>query len=111
MKKLVLMFATLALVVASAGTPAFKGATYHITFAQPSVVQGTELKAGEYRITVGEAKVTILNGKQPLEIPVKIQTGDKKFDENAIRYTNTNGKSVVSEIRLGGTKTTVVFNP
>ncbi|MBZ5728685.1 MAG: hypothetical protein LAP87_27360 [Acidobacteriia bacterium] len=110
MKKMVLLFAVLALVVASAGTPSFKGATYRITFAQPSVVNGTELKAGEYRLTLGDSKVTILNGKQPLECPAKIETGDKKFDENAIRYTNERGKANVSEIRLGGTKTVVVFN-
>lgn len=111
LKKLVLVFTILALAVASAGTPAFKGGKYRINLVQPSVVNGTDLKAGEYLMTLGESKVTILNGKQPVEVPAKIESVDKKFDHTAIRYTNQAGKTMISEIRLGGTKTKVVFNP
>jgi len=110
LKKLVLVFAILAL-VASAGTvPA--GPRYKITLDQPSVVKGTELKAGDYRLTLGDAKVTItlMNGKNVVETPVKVETTDKKFGETVIGFTKQNGKSVISEIRLGGTKTRLVFN-
>jgi hypothetical protein len=109
-RKLVLGFAILAL-VASAGTvPA--GTNYKITLLQPSVVKGTVLKAGDYKLSLGDAKVTITptNGKNPLEVPVKIESVEKKFADTVIGYSAQDGKSVISEIRLGGTKTRLVFN-
>jgi hypothetical protein len=44
-----------------------------------------------------------------VEVPVKIQTGEKKFDTTAIRYTGNGDKVSIKEIRLGGTKTTLLF--
>jgi hypothetical protein len=108
--KLVLVFALLALVVASAGTVPSAGPTYKITLLQPSVVKGTELKAGEYKLNVGPEKVTISNNKQSVEVPVKIENVEKKFDNTAIRYVEEGGKANISEIRVGGTKTRLVFN-
>jgi len=111
LKKLALLFSVLALAVASAGTPAFKGGKYRINLVQPSVVNGTALKAGEYFMTVDESKVTILNGKEPLEVPAKIESVDRKYDHTAIRYSSDAGKTTITEIRIGGTNTKVVFNP
>lgn len=102
-KKFVLSFAILALAVASAET-------YTITLARTSVVKGTELKAGDYRLSVENSKVTIVGGKQSVEVPVKIENVDQEFDITAIRYTAEGGKSTISEIRLGGTKTKLIFN-
>ena len=102
-KKFVLAFAILALAVASAET-------YKITLVNPAVVKGTELKAGDYRLTLENSKVTIVGGKQSVEVPVKVENVDQKFDSTAIRYTAEGGKSTISEIRLGGTKTKLIFN-
>jgi hypothetical protein len=110
LKNLILVFAVVALVVASAGT-VVKGNSYRITLMQPSVVKGTVLKAGDYKITVLDSKITIANGKDTLDVPVTIETVDKKYDDNAIRYSTVDGKAVISEIRLGGTKTKLVLNP
>ena len=104
LKKFVLAFAILALAVASA-------ATYQVTFAQPSVVKGNALKAGDYRLNVQTDKVTIVNGKQSVEVPVKIENVEQKYDSNAVRYSDQAGKLTISEIRLGGTKTKLVFTP
>ena len=79
--------------------------------SQPSVVKGTELKAGEYRLNVGSEKVTITNTKQSVDVPVKVETVDQKFESTAIRYTLEAGKQTISEIRIGGTKTKLVLNP
>ena len=38
-----------------------------------------------------------------------IQTGDQKFEVTAIQYTTVAGKFQVKEIRLGGTRTKLVF--
>ncbi len=111
LKKLVLAFAILALALATAGTVTNVLGSYKITLALPSAVNGTDLKAGEYRMNLAPDKVTIFVGKNAIDVPVKIETVDKKFETTAIRFTTVGGKSIISEIRLGGTKTRLVFNP
>jgi hypothetical protein len=105
LKKFVLLFAIFALAVVSAAT------TYKVTLLQPSVVKGNALKAGDYRLNVQNDKVTLVNGKQSVEVPVKIETVAQTFDSTAIRYSDEGGKTTISEIRLGGTKTKLVFTP
>jgi hypothetical protein len=102
-QKLILGFAVAALAVASAET-------YRVTLFQPTVVQGTELKAGDYRVDVKDAKVVIAAGKQSVEAPVKVENGDQKFGSTSVRYATENGKYAIQEIRLGGTKTKLIFN-
>ena len=107
--KFVLAFAIVALALATAGTVPAPGGSYKVTLIQPSVLNGTDVKAGEYRINIGTDKVTFLIGKNPIEVPVKIETVEQKFDTTAIRYVMEGGKSKVAEIRLGGTKTKLLF--
>jgi hypothetical protein len=109
-KKFIFVFAVLALVAVFAGTVPGTP-TYKITLLQTSVVKDTELKAGDYRVSLGTEKVSIDNGKKIVEVSCKIESVEKKFDTTAIRYTQQNGKQIVSEIRVGGTKTRLVFNP
>jgi len=37
-------------------------------------VNGNELKAGDYRLNVQNDKVTMVNGKQSVEVPVKVES-------------------------------------
>jgi hypothetical protein len=104
LKRLVLAFAILGIAVASA-------ATYKVTITRSSAVNGNELKAGDYRLNVQNDKVTIVNGKQSVEVPVKIENVEQKYDTTVIRYSDQGGKFTISEIRLGGTKTKLVFTP
>jgi len=108
-KKLIIAFAILALAAAFAGTVPGVKTNFKITLAQPSVVNGTEFKAGECRLSVGDAKVTLEQGKQSVVVPAKIENVQSKYDTNAIRYVAQNGKQVMSEIRLGGTKTKITL--
>lgn len=103
LKKFVLAFGILALAVASAET-------YRVTLSQKASVKGNELKAGEYRLNLDNSKVKLVNGKQIVEVPVKVETVEKKFDNTAIRYKGTGDKQSISEIRIGGTKTKIVFD-
>jgi hypothetical protein len=102
-KKFIMTFAVLALAVASAET-------YRVTLFQPSVVKGTELKAGDYKLNVADQKVMIANGKNSVEVAVKVETADQKFASTTVRYAQEGGKYTIAEIRLGGTKTKLVFN-
>ena len=93
----------LALAIASAST-------HTVTLFQPSVVSGTELKPGDYKLTVENNKATIEKGKAKVEATVKVENGTDKFGATSVRYTSEGGKYKVKEIRLGGTTTTLVFN-
>lgn len=83
--------------------------SYNITLYQPSVVGGTELKPGDYKLEIEAEKVRITNGRQSGEVVVKVQNSERKFTSTTVRYSNDNGKYRVQEIRLGGTATTLVF--
>ena len=110
LKKLVLILAVLALVV-SAGTPTPAG-HYRITLTEPAVVGDTLLKAGDYRLTLLDTKVTFTPdmGKTSVEATVKVEPQTKKYDDTVVGVSTASGKAVVTEIRLGGTKTRLVFS-
>ena len=103
MRKFAFSFALMAMAVASAAD------TYRITLFQPSVVAGTELKPGEYKVTVTDNKAVIATGKKSVEAAVKVETGDSKFASTTVRYQTTDGKYKVQEIRLGNTNKKLVF--
>jgi hypothetical protein len=104
MKKVLIAFATVALAVASAA------ANYKVTLFQPSMIAGTELKPGDYKIEVKDNRAVVKSGKTVVEADVKIETAGEKFGSTSVRYNSANGKYQVQEIRLGGTNTKLVFN-
>ena len=101
--KLFVLFFTAAMLFASS-------ASYSVTLFQPSMVSGTELKAGDYKITIDGDKATITKGKEKVEAAVKMESVDSKFASTSVRYADQGGKMKIQEIRLGGTTTKVVFN-
>ena len=106
LKKFVLAFAILAVALATAGTVPGSH-TYTITIIQPAVLNGNHLKPGEYRLTVEPAKVTLLVGKDKVELSAaKVESVEQKYDATAIRYTGDK----IAEIRLGGTKTHILID-
>ena len=111
LQKFLATFAVLALVVASAGAIPAPGSSFKLILVQPSVVKGTELKAGDYRVNLGTEKVTFVTGKTAVDVSVKIETGNEKYDTTSIRYITEAGKEVITEIRIGGSNTRLVFNP
>jgi hypothetical protein len=105
--KFVVAFSVLALLAAFAGTVP---AVAHVTFFKAAVVSGTTLQAGEYRLLIGEAKVTFRAGKKSFDVPAKIESAPKKFENTEILYDGGPNQNLVREITLGGTKTRLVFN-
>ncbi len=104
MKKTLFVFATLALAIASAA------ANYKLTLFQPSMINGTELKPGDYKIELTDNKIVVKGGKNVVEADVKVENSTEKFSTTSVRYTNADGKMKVQEIRLGGTSSKIVFN-
>jgi hypothetical protein len=102
-KKLTFSLPVFALAIASAAS------TYKVTLFQPSIVNGTELKPGDYKIELKDNTAVISKGKQSVEAPVKTETGESKFSSTSVRYHNGDGKYRLQEIRIGGTNTKLVF--
>jgi hypothetical protein len=103
-KKLIVLFVVLA------GLVLANSASYTVTLFQPSVVGGTELKPGDYKLTVQDNKAIIQKGKDKAEATIKSESGDSKFASTSVRYVTSDGKNKIQEIRLGGTTTKLVFN-
>jgi len=108
LRKLVFVFAILALAAAFAGTVPH-GPRCWITLFQPAMVEGTPLAAGDYLVTVNGEKAIFAQGKLTWTVAVKIQNDPEKFDTTAIRFDNETGKPKITEIRVGGSKTKLVF--
>lgn len=98
----VFCFATLAAFAGSAPV-------YNVTLTEPATVAGSDLKAGDYRISVNGDKATIKIGKTSVEVPVKVETGSQKFAYTSVESRTEAGKVMVDDIRVGGTSTTLVF--
>jgi hypothetical protein len=94
----------LAASLALAGTKSF-----NVTFHEPSVIGGTEFKPGDYKVQLDEQKLVIKHGGAITEAPVKVQTGDAKYNSTVVRYDTADGKYRVQEIRLGGTNMKLVL--
>jgi hypothetical protein len=99
-KNILLGFASLALAVASAAS------SYNVTFYEPVMINGSELKAGDYKLELKDKTAVIKQGKTVTEAPVKVENDSQKYQRTAVRL---NGMQV-EEIRIGGTSTRIVFD-
>ena len=99
-KNIVLGFASIALAVASAAT------SYNVTFYEPVMINGSELKAGDYKLELKDKTAVIKQGKVMAEVPVTVQNDSQKYPRTAVRRSGMQ----VEEIRLGGTTMRIVFD-
>ena len=99
-KNILLGFASVALAVASAAS------SYNVTFYQPVMINGSQLKAGDYKLELKDKTAVIKQGKTVTEAPVKVENDSQKYQRTAVRL---NGMQV-EEIRIGGTSTRIVFD-
>jgi hypothetical protein len=97
------------LLFVAAGLAIASAASYTVSLYQPAMFGSTELKPGEYKVEVNDQKATIRQGKLQGESPVKVEENGVKFDTTTVRYSNSDGKLRIQEIRVGGTKTKLVF--
>lgn len=100
MKKLIFSFATIALAVASA-------ASYNVRLYQASQVGDKQLQPGEYKLEVRDNTVVFSKGKEKIEAPAKVESGDHKNQATSVRY---GVNSEIQQIRLKGTTTAITFN-
>jgi hypothetical protein len=84
--------------------------SYAVNLTKPNMVGATELQPGDYKIEVNDQKAILRKGKVQTESPVKVEEGDTKFEKTVVRYIgNADGKLRIQEIRIGGTRTKLIF--
>jgi hypothetical protein len=103
------MFKKLAVSFALAGLAIASAAQHRITLFEESIVNGTTLKPGDYKLVIEGGKAMLSRGNQKVEAPVSVQKADSKYSATSVRYNSGEGKFKVQEIRVGGTDTKVVF--
>lgn len=85
--------------------------TYEIILSGPTKAGSVELKPGQYRLKVDGANATFteVNSAKSFTTPVKVQTGEKKFDDTKVQTTRDGNVDKIEEIDLGGSKTKLGF--
>lgn len=82
-------------------------ATYRVSILQNSIIDGKQLKAGDYKVEMKDNNTAVLkHGKQSIELPAREETTPQKFSTTEMQYTNNND---LQEIRIGNTHTKIVF--
>ena len=97
-------------VAALAAMAVAAGKSYTISLFEPTVVGNTELKPGDYTLKMVDAMTIMIDGKADTKATVKVETGKDKYARTTVRVVESEGKSHVQEIRLGGTNTKLIFS-
>jgi hypothetical protein len=85
--------------------------TYEIVLSAPTTAGSVQLKPGQYKLKVEGANAifTDLNTSKSYTTPVKVENGDKKFDDTRVQSTKDGSSEKINEIDLGGSKTKLGF--
>ena len=88
---------------------AWAASSHSLNLPKPAVVNGTEIKAGDYKVELNGTKVTIKNKHASVEAEVSVETLPSKTYQSTACCLGEDGKYKLQEIRLGGTATKLVF--
>ena len=102
-KKIIFVLFILALAVALGAS------NYNLNLAKPAVINGTELKSGDYKVELNGDKAIIKNGKSSVEAEVNVETLPAKTYQSTACCLAEDGKYRLQEIRLGGTNLKLTF--
>lgn len=97
--KLAFAITTFAIGIASAAS------AYTVTLSSATRVGQTELKPGDYKVTIEGDKAIFKSGKNVVEVPVTVETGSKKYSNTMLDSTG----SQLDDIMLGGTNMKIVI--
>lgn len=100
------------ILVLAMATASFAGTkTYDITFGAPAVLGSVQVPSGQYKVSINGSMVTLVNASsgKSVETPALVQTSEKKYNETIVQSKRVDGKDLVDEIQLGGTKTAIDF--
>ncbi len=106
-KKLSLLVGMLALAAV-----AFASAkTYNVSFSHPAKAGGQQLTAGEYKQKIDGANAVFTDVKtsKSVSVPVKVETGAKKFSVTSVDSSEEGSAERINSIQLGGSTTKLEF--
>jgi hypothetical protein len=85
--------------------------TYEIILSAPTKAGNVTLKAGQYKLKVDgtNATFTDVNTSKSFTTPVKVENGDKKFEDTRVQSKKDGETDSIQEIDLGGSKTKLGF--
>lgn len=92
--------------------PARADKRYQVTMTNAAMVGSIQLQPGDYHLVLDNSKVrfTGLKTGKEVEVDAKIDdSAEKKFERTEIHSQRVEDATLITEIRLGGTKTRVVF--
>jgi len=98
LKRLMFGLGIVALGVASA-------ASYEISISSPVWAGATQLKPGVYKLAVKGNNAVFTSGKTVVEAPVSVEKSERKVQATEVQSSD----SKISEIRLAGTDTKLIF--
>lgn len=103
MKKVTVM--AMGLLLLSSLTAAAKD-THRVKLYNDGKLNGTDVKAGEYRLEVDGANATFFKGnKEVARAVVREEKGEKKIDRNSVLYRDGS----ITEIRIAGKDSKLVL--
>jgi len=84
--------------------------SYAFTLGTPATAGATELKAGDYNVSVNGTQAVIKgeNGKS-VTVNVSIEHAAKKFEDTTVESGTKDGKAVIQAIDLGGSDMRLVL--
>jgi hypothetical protein len=85
--------------------------TYDIVLSSKTKAGSVELKPGQYKLKIegNNAIFTDTSKGKSFTTPVKVETGDKKFDDTRVQSVKDGDADKINEIDLGGSKTKLGF--
>jgi hypothetical protein len=95
--------------IAAAGAMTLAAATttYRVSLLQNSIIDGKQVKAGDYKLEMKDSNTAVLrHGKQTIDLPARQESAPSKFQTTELQYNNNND---LQEIRVGNTHTKIVF--
>jgi len=85
--------------------------TYDIVLSNTTKAGALELKPGQYKLKVegSNAVFTDTSKGKSFTTPVKVETGDQKFNDTRVQSVKEGETEKINEIDLGGSKTKLGF--
>ncbi len=79
--------------------------TYRVNILQDGIIEGKQIKAGDYKISVENNTAVLKHGKQSIEVPAHAEQSQSKYSDTQVQYVD----NAIREIHVGGTMTKIVF--
>jgi hypothetical protein len=100
LNKCILTFAAVGAMTAFAGA-----STYKVSILEDTVVEGKQIKAGDYKVAVENNTAVLKHGKESIEVPAHTENAQSKYSNTQVQYVD----NAIHEIHVGGTSTKIVF--